>query len=183
MKKIILGICFSFLALNITAQETEKERRNDIMIDPVLLIAVPAINISYERLLNKDMGVGINALITLNNYDHVQQFSPYFRYYLGRKFASGFFLEGFIPITNNPIDRYETYYDPVFNNTVNRYVGDKKTTTVGFGFGFGGKWAIKDRLVLEASAGIGRRFMSSEQSYGASTDLTGKFMGGVGYRF
>lgn len=181
MKKIILGICLSFLALNINAQETEKERRNDIMIDPVLLIAVPLINVSYERLLNKDVGLGLNAVISLNDdLDHFRQFSPFVRYYLGRNYASGFFLEGFVPITSE-----EDYY-VLYNFSPNGYyTTTEKTgnvTTVGIGFGIGGKWVVKERLVLEISGGIARRFNSSNNEFRVS-EATPKLMAGVGYRF
>lgn len=182
MKKIILGICLSFLAGNINAQETEKVSKNDLVIDPILLIAVPVINVSYERIINQNMGVGINGFFTLNDVDDIQQISPYFRYYLGRRYASGFFLEGFIPVTSDLTSRYELRPDPVTLDTYYQYTGEEKRTTVGIGFGIGGKWAIKNRLILEASGGIARRIINEQNPYDGSS-LTGKVMLGVGYRF
>ena len=81
MRKLLLGITLILGTLNISAQETEKQRKNDILADPFLLIAVPLANVSYERLIDKDMGIGINAMITLSDeVDDFKQFSPYFRY-------------------------------------------------------------------------------------------------------
>ncbi len=165
-----------------SAQESGSERKNDIVLDPILLIAVPMINVSYERILNKDMGVGVNAMIVLDkDVDDFKQVSPYFRYYMGRKYASGFFFEGFVPVTFQKDDFYGSDYDDITNTYYYSYRGNKTVTTVGIGFGVGGKWVIKDRLVIEASGGIARRFGNGER-YDVG-EVTGKIMGGIGYRF
>ncbi|KQS90202.1 DUF3575 domain-containing protein [Chryseobacterium sp. Leaf394] len=182
MKKIFTVLTVLFSVINLFAQdlnpnnESGSQRKNDIVVDPILLIAVPMINISYERILNKDMGVGINAMVTLSDeVDDFKQFSPYFRYYMGRKYAQGFFFEGFVPVTTDSYSQYD-----YFNNG-NFYYTEKKFTTVGVGFGVGGKWIIKERLVIEASGGIARRFGTENSDY--SEPVTGKIMGGIGYRF
>ncbi len=182
MKQFLLGITLVLGIVSINAQETEKQRKNDILADPFLLIAVPLANVSYERLIAKDMGIGINAMITLSDeVDDFKQFSPYFRYYMGKKYASGFFFEGFVPVTLQNDAYYSYRYDDITNTY--SYVNDAKnnSTTVGIGFGVGGKWIIKDRLVIEASGGIARRFGNFDK-YDISP-VTGKIMGGVGYRF
>lgn len=182
MKKLFTILTVLFTAINLFAQdlnstqESASERKNDIVVDPILLIAVPMINVSYERILNKDMGVGLNAMITLDdNVDKFTQFSPYFRYYMGGKYAQGFFFEGFIPVTTDSYSSYDYYSNGNFNYR------DEKLTTVGIGFGVGGKWIIKERLVIEASGGIARRFGTDRNNY--SEPVTGKIMGGIGYRF
>lgn len=163
-------------------QENGSERKNDILLDPFLLIAVPMINVSYERLINKDMGIGVNAMITLSDeVDDFKQFSPYFRYYLGKKYASGLFFEGFVPVTIQRDSFYYTDYDGPTNTYYYNYGGEKTVTTVGVGFGIGGKWVIKNRLVIEASGGIARRFGDFDK-YDLGP-VTGKIMGGIGYRF
>jgi len=164
-------------------QESGSERKNDIILDPILLIAVPMINVSYERLINKDMGIGVNAMVTLSDeVDDFKQFSPYFRYYLGKKYASGFFFEGFVPVTIQKEGFYNTTYDISTNNYYYNYGNEKSVTTVGIGFGVGGKWVIKNRLVIEASGGIARRFGNNVYEYDLGP-VTGKIMGGIGYRF
>lgn len=183
MKKFYLLTMIVISFATIGAQENEKQRKNDILADPVLLIAVPMANITYERLLNKDMGVGVNAMITLNDdIEDFKQISPYFRYYLGEKYASGFFFEGFVPVTSQKDGFYGTVYDEPTNTNYYSYKGEKTITTVGIGFGVGGKWVIKKRLVIEASGGIARRLGSNIRDYDL-TPVTGKIMGGVGYRF
>lgn len=163
-------------------QESGSERKNDIILDPILLIAVPMINVSYERLINKDMGIGVNTMVTLSDeVDDFKQFSPYFRYYMGKKYASGFFFEGFVPVTLQNDAYYSYQYDDYTNSYYYINNAKKNTTTVGIGFGVGGKWIIKDRLVIEASGGIARRFGDFD-NYDIGP-VTGKIMGGIGYRF
>ena len=184
MKKILLGLSVILGIFSTQAQEkSEKQRKNDILADPILLIAVPMANVSYERILSQDIGVGVNAMIVLNNndVDDFKQVSPYFRYYLGNKYASGFFFEGFIPVTWQKDYVYNNYHDSPTNTYYYGYSTEKTVTTVGVGFGVGGKWVIKDRLVIEASGGIARRFGDFDK-YDVGP-VTGKIMGGVGYRF
>jgi len=188
MKKLftILTVFITLFSLHAqemnSNQENSQERKNDILADPVLLIAIPLVNVSYERLVSKDMGIGINAMITLNDeVDDFKQFSPYFRFYMGKNYASGFFLEGFVPVTIETVDTYGNYYDSPTNTYYYSNIGSKNLTTVGIGFGVGGKWVIKNRLVLEASGGIARRF-GDFNKYDIG-EVTGKIMGGIGYRF
>ena len=183
MKKTILAIAFCLSIINLNAQEIEAPRRNDIVADPFLLIAVPLVNVSYERLLNENSGLGVNVMFTLqNDSDSFSQISPYYRMYFGRKFAQGFFLEGFVPITTTK--EYDMIY---FNDEFGGYYtegNEKNTTTVGLGFGVGGKWVIRNGLVIEASGGIGRRFGGNlDDSWDGGDGVTGKVMGGSGYRF
>ncbi len=182
MKKIVLAIAFCLSFISISAQEIEAQRRNDIVADPFLLIAVPLLNVSYERLLNENSGLGVNAMVTLqNDSDSFSQISPYYRMYFGRKFAQGFFLEGFVPITTTK--ESEMIY---FNDDFGGYYtegNERNTTTVGLGFGVGGKWVIRNGLVIEASGGIGRRFGGDLNNTWDGEGVTGKVMGGIGYRF
>lgn len=184
MKKTILlfsltALCF--VAKAQTAETPTSERKNDIMISPIELIASPLLNISYERLLSATSGVGINGMFYLGNKDDdadgFSQISPYYRMYFGKKYAGGFFVEGFVPITSTTT-RYYSYDYYGYNSPS---YSDKKRTTVGIGVGFGGKWITRNNIIFEANVGIGRRFGDSDK-YDDSY-LTGKGMLGIGYRF
>lgn len=176
MKKLVLLLTLAFGIKTMTAQTYDgstptAQGMNDIMIDPIFLIAAPAANITYERLLNQDAGLGINAIFGLGrDMENVWQISPFYRMYFGKKFASGFFVEGFVPITYS---KSESYW---VNNQPQTY----EATTVGIGVGFGGKWVVKRNIVFEASSGIGRRFGNTEN---LDSVITGKGMLGIGYRF
>ena len=181
MKKLLLiaSLVFAFSA---QAQEESSDRQNDIMISPIELIAGPALNVSYERLLNKDSGIGINAIVLLDNGDSdgglQSQISPYYRMYFGKKYASGFFVEAFVPITMSNDSVYVPYYGPGYYEPTYK---NEKNTTFGAGIGFGGKWVARRNIIFEASIGIARRFgMNSEYD---DTPVTGKGMLGIGYRF
>lgn len=181
MKKLLL-IASLVLAFNAQAQEESSDRQNDIMISPIELIAGPALNVSYERLLNKDSGIGINVAVLLDNNDDgdglQSQISPYYRMYFGKKYAAGFFVEAFVPITMSNDAIYTPYYGSGYYVAEYRY---EKNTTIGAGIGFGGKWVARRNIIFEASLGIARRFgMNSEND---NTPVTGKGMLGIGYRF
>lgn len=166
------------------AQTTEgtvtSERQNDIMLSPIELIAGPALNFSYERLLNADNGIGVNLAFLLEEADGLRsQISPYYRAYFGKKYASGFFVEGFVPITTSR----DTNYSFVIHNSNGNVYSDTQTntdnnTTFGVGVGFGGKWVAKKNIIFEASLGIARRFGD-----GNFDEVTGKGMLGIGFRF
>lgn len=182
MKRLLLSFSLFFGLFSAQAQETEKQRKNDVLADPILLIAVPMANVSYERLLSENKGLGINAMIKLDPEDgRFSQFSAFYRMYFGKKYASGFFLEGFIPVTTESNDIYSYNYDDINGYYYTSSVTKGNFTTVGIGFGVGGKWVMKNNLVIEASGGIARRFGDRDKHY--FDEVIGKIMGGIGYRF
>lgn len=182
MKQLLLIASLVFAVTLHAQEENSVERQNDMMISPIELIAGPALNVSYERLLNKDSGIGINVMMLLDkgeDGDGIQsQISPYYRMYFGKKYASGFFVEGFIPITMSNDEIYVPYTSSGSFVSTYKY---EKNTTIGAGIGFGGKWVARRNIIFEVSMGIARRFgMSSEYD---DTPITGKGMLGIGYRF
>lgn len=188
MKKILLALGI-LATTTIYAQEkkdsTNSQRQNDIMLSPIELIAVPALNISYERLINKDNAIGVNFLSYLKNDSgySISQISPYYRMYFGEKFGSGFFVEGFLPITTTKDTSTYTFYDINYSEQQVEF----KRTSIGIGVGFGGKWATKRNIIFEASIGIARRIgdktIENNTFKYESSNLTGKGMLGIGYRF
>ncbi len=193
MRKILFLSAFA-ISLLANAQTTEdsqestssvSERKNDIMLDPITLIGAPAINISYERLLSEQFGVGFQAIQYLGNRNidddddlSFGQYSPYFRMYFGRKYAAGFFVEAFVPITTTKYYEYHYYSnDSGMYGYENRE--EKNVTTPGVGVGFGGKWLTRSNILFELSFGIARRFGNTDYT----SDVTAKWMTGIGYRF
>ena len=192
MKKTILFLVASVFCTttSINAQTGSPEtptsdRKNDVMLSPIELIASPLLNISYERLINAASGVGINGMFYLGNTKDndgntgITQISPYYRMYFGKKYAAGFFVEGFVPITSTKEGYYT--YDYYSTTAVAPTYHNETRTTVGFGVGFGGKWITRNNVIFEASMGIGRRF--GNKKYDDDSNLTGKGMLGIGYRF
>ena len=176
MKKIILFMTLmaSFTATySQTASELPNFRKNDLVIDPFWLIGGLALNASYERIISADAGVGVNAILGIgNDLDDFSQISPYYRAYFGSKYASGFYIEGFVPITMQK--------ENLWDNNGNETNRTKTYTTGGLGFGLGGKWVAKKKFVFELNLGIGRQFIGD---HGSDDPVTGKGMIGVGYAF
>lgn len=182
MKKLLLIVSLVFAVTAQAQEETSSDRYNDIMISPIELIAGPTLNVSYERLLSKDSGIGINAVLLLNSGDSNDglrsQISPYYRMYFGKRYASGFFVEAFVPITMSNDSIYTVAAGPGYFNAYYTY---EKNTTVGAGVGFGGKWVARKNIVFEVSGGVARRFGMSAEYNGVP--ITAKGMLGIGYRF
>src|SRR5690606_38895679 len=153
MKKTLLLLSLMAFVMASHAQESRRERalakRNHVTIDPISLLAGPILNISYERVVTEDIGVGVNGLFGLRETDQyndwiddVVQVSPYARLFLAGSHGAGFFMDAFIPITNT-----RNYFDD--NNSIDGYhTGTgKRSTSVGVGIGIGGKWMLKRNLV------------------------------------
>lgn len=184
MRKILLlffalHLVFAGYSQSSTITSESDSRKNDIFLDPFVLIVGPIFNASYERIITDDQGIGLNVLAGLGAMDEFFQASPYFRMYFGEKRAQGFFLEGFVPVTSSKEDVYE---GGAYDENGNWYYPPsslQRSTTVGLGFGLGGKWILKRSILVELSGGIGRRFFGSD----LDENITGKWMIGLGYRF
>lgn len=177
MKKILLSFLIAFALSPAYAQQSNEDlpnfRKNDIVVDPFWLIGGLALNASYERIISEDSGVGANVILGFNNdLDDFTQISPYYRAYFGSKYASGFFIEGFLPIT------VSTEYDWQDGGNMSGRSYDR--TTGGLGFGLGGKWIAKKKFVFELNLGIARKLIG-ERGYG--DPITAKGMIGVGFAF
>lgn len=174
LSTLLLLALVTSLSFGQSEHAVDSIRKNDISIDPIFLIAVPLLNIAYERLVSADMGVGVNGVVGLDELNEGAQISPFVRMYFGQNYASGFFLEAFVPVTSF---KEEVYYDD--GNGYYSNSRELRHTTVGLGVGLGGKWVLKRNLLFELGGGIARRFGHK----GDSEALTGKWMVGVGYRF
>lgn len=184
MKKTLL-LLFAFLSLaRLNAQEEDEVqefsvKNNELMINPFALLLSGTIAGSYERILNKDYGVGVDAVIFTNSkYNIKSQFSPYGRVYFGRKYASGFFIEGFVPVTT--LSKISCMNND-FTTSV-RCDNTESNSFFGLGIGLGGKWNTKRNVIFQASFGLARLFGSEVEDY-VLTPISYKGMLGVGFRF
>tara|TARA_R110002124_G_scaffold145623_3_gene310893 strand:+ start:6838 stop:7407 length:570 start_codon:yes stop_codon:yes gene_type:complete len=178
MKKSFLALLVLCSSLTINAQEqdlfdSEYFGKHEIKINAIMLV-VGAVEVGYEYLLNAESGVGISAFVAYDEEikDNVEYYiSPYYRYYFGKKYAGGFFLEGFgmFNRTNRDIDFL--FFDDDNDNFV---------TDFALGVGLGGKWITKGGFFGEVNYGVGRNLFNNEES---ELDFVGKFGINVGYRF
>ncbi len=162
-------------------QVVESTRKNDFVISPLVLLA-SLVNVSYERLLNKDSGVGLDAAFSFGDkgisdddlgYSHIL---PYYRYYFGKKYASGFYFSGIVGMVNY---KYNDYQTAIYTSNGSYYYPEnEKTLSTGTaGFGVGAKWVVKNNIILDAGTTITRNFNSDYRSINSTVML------GIGKRF
>lgn len=111
--------------------------------------------ISYERLLADNMGVGASVFVGLDDsQDYKFGFIPHYRIYFGAKKASGFFIEGNASLITSR-DYSSIYYS---SSSYYGYYGsvEKNITTFGLGAAAGGKFLTRNGFLGEAYLGVGR---------------------------
>nr|WP_321221747.1 DUF3575 domain-containing protein [uncultured Psychroserpens sp.] len=191
MKTTLLSIACLFIFLsgayaqNDSIQDPYK-KDNEIKLNAVFLL-IGALEPSYERNLSESSSVGISALIPLDieNLDTDLNYyvSPYYRVFFGKKYAAGFFIEGFGMVSSYD-ERNSFFTGNEFDPTL---VTEENTfTNVAVGFGLGGKWVTKSGFVFELNAGFGRNIINNSNTSNNDNndfDFVGKFGFNLGYRF
>jgi len=175
MKNLFLALCLTTFAIGYSQEEKQVDLKKNEIKGNALFLVLGAVEVTYERLLNEDAGLGV-SLFFVNEDDFDTSFSltPYYRAYFGKKPAAGFFVEGFSMI-NTGVNTTTYNYD----NNGNLNSTDKdRYTDFALGFGLGSKWVHKRGFVFEINAGIGRNLFSDN-----SPEVVGR--GGItlGYRF
>lgn len=178
-----------FISINVIAQDNVpndlkdiNNKKHEIRIDVIEALLVPAIDISYEHVLNKYSGFGLSINIAFeeeNDFNSSQDFSitPYYRQYFFNKKdygARGFFAEGVFQFAGGEAIVFDF-------NEINGAdaISRNNWTQFGVGFSIGQKWVSSNGFVLELLAGGGRYISNDEIAPG------GFFRGGlnIGYRF
>lgn len=164
-------------------------KRNELKIDPTYIIFAGALNLTYERLINKESGFGVNLIVSSGEEINTTfSLTPFYRFYFGKKPATGFFFEGFTSINSF---KYDSYLN--INNNNGYYNGysivDRKSATdLAFGIGIGGKWMSNNGIIFELNAGIGRNLLndysaSNQDGLSSSEKIFGRGGISIGYRF
>ncbi|NML69156.1 DUF3575 domain-containing protein [Chryseobacterium sp. RP-3-3] len=179
MKKSFLLLIILFAFYTVKAQNENDSNPNQKKKEIKLNLISPlsgAFEVGFERHLNKNSSLGISAFIV---YDHTKDedtnyyISPYYRYYFGKKYASGFFVEGFGAFTS--IDGKKVYSPDHLTFTENKDVYD-----VALGAGLGYKLVTKKGLVFEANAGYGKLLFNADKT---DHGVVAKYGLSIGYRF
>jgi len=158
-------------AQNDSIQDPYK-KKNEFKVNAISLI-LGAVDLTYERLLNDESAIGINAFIRYDDevFNNVEYYvSPYYRLYFGKKYAAGFFVEGFGMLNSSRKD-----FEIFFENENNDFVTD-----FALGIGLGGKWITKSGFVGEINYGLGRNLFNTEET---DFDFVAKAGISLGYRF
>ena len=143
-----------------------------------LFLVVGAFEVSYEHLLNEESGLGIDVFIPFDEdiTDELNYYiSPYYRLYFGKKYAAGFFLEGFAMLNSyNEVENF--IIDDLFGFTEER----ESKTNFALGIGLGGKWVTSRGFLGELGFGVGRNLFNSSNN---GSEFVGKVGITLGYRF
>ncbi|WP_299669642.1 DUF3575 domain-containing protein [uncultured Polaribacter sp.] len=184
-KSIVLFLLFA-LTLNTISQEKESiypqdiDKKTEIKINTFSLIAFSSLDVSYERLLNKDSSFGVSIFYNFNDINDDLYFpktfslTPYYRWFFSEtRFARGFFVEGFGMLNTYEEDNY-------FSNDNQT----DKETDFALGISVGGKFVTKSGFIAEIYLGIGRNlFKSSDDDNLIDNNLITRGGISLGYRF
>ena len=176
MKKSIVCMSMLLFSVCLLAQETNNNtteeniavRSHELKLNGLWLV-LGSFDVSYEYLLNEESALGLEVLLPFDDEvnDEIQYYiSPYYRIYFGKKYAAGFFLEGFAMLNSTERELFTSEDDFV--------------TDVALGIGLGGKWITKRNFIGEISYGIGRNLINDE---GSDYEFIPKLGFTIGYRF
>jgi hypothetical protein len=182
MKKAFLILVLFVSVSNIQAQEdtTEiTEKRNELYINMTNLIGFKWIDIGYERILNEESSIGIGTLISLDkNVDGLDAYrtfsiTPYYRHFFSKKYARGFFIEGFTMLHTGKDERYD------YNEfTMESSYEDYTYTDLAVGISAGAKFVTKRGFVAEIYMGIGRDLLGDNE-----IEIVGRGGIAIGFQF
>jgi hypothetical protein len=175
MKKLLLLFCLTVFTFGYSQDKDKVDfPKNEIKGNALLLVA-GAIEVTYERLINEESGVGVSLFVPYaNNMDTKFALTPFYRFYFGEKLAAGFFVEGFGMINSYTQQASSGSFFTSYSGP------EKNITDFALGFGLGGKWVTKRGFVFEINGGVGRNLFNSND---ADYEIVGR--GGItlGYRF
>ncbi|WP_072861603.1 DUF3575 domain-containing protein [Arenibacter palladensis] len=168
----------------------QSQTKGDLIVDPYrkpneikLNVTRPisgAFELIYERNINKKSSFGgsifapFNQKKSKNDIDVNYFITTYYRRYFGKKYASGFFLEGFGMLTS--IDGKQLIDSN--GNLTNMEGSDVLDVAAGVGLGY--KWATKSGFVFEGNIGLGKLLFNAKDTDHDSVYRLGL---SVGYRF
>ncbi|MBJ7880044.1 DUF3575 domain-containing protein [Gelidibacter salicanalis] len=185
MKNYVVVFLMLFAVVGAQAQNDSIKKnnfgKNELKLNAVFLL-FGSFEPSYEYNLTEQSSIGVSAFLPFDEtnfeMDINYYISPYYRIFFGRKYAAGFFLEGFGMLNSIEQKLYITSTEGNYNYR------DEDVTDFALGFGVGGKWVTTGGFVFEVNGGIGRNFFNTNSSeYYDYSPIVGKFGFNLGYRF
>jgi len=191
MKKLFLPLCLfistlTFAQDNTTVQNETPDKRdvsqNELSIGALNLVAFGALDLTYERIIDKNSSWSVEGFIKALDRDNenigdafYKDFSltGKYKYFFGDSFARGFYVNGFGMLSTG---EYDNNY--VVGPDGYGYYEYENYTDFALGFGLGGKFVSKGGFFLDLGAGIGRNLFSEN-----SPTIVGQFNVNLGFRF
>ncbi|UKT65716.1 hypothetical protein [Pedobacter mucosus] len=166
MKKMLSTVVLICSLLWASAQSNPKEEisygKNELKVN--LLTSIFALpEISYERLLEDNMGVGLSLAFGIGNDDDFSEYKflaiPHYRLYFGKKEAAGFFIEG-----NAALGSVRERYVYINSSYPSSYSFDSSAKlNFGLGAAVGAKFLTRNGFLGEIFGGVGR-FLGSDRN-------------------
>ncbi len=181
MKKSYLGLlAIGLFSTFMFSQENEQDNTtnqnfNEVKINGLYLV-LGAFDVTYERTLNEESAFGVNVFLPFDddiNDDVNYYISPYYRFYFGKKYAAGFFVEGFGMLNSTNDYRFS-------NNGFDTVLKEDNITDFALGIGLGGKWITASGFIGELNLGFGRNLFNNDRY---DYEIIGKVGITLGYRF
>lgn len=183
--KRILTTLFSLVSIIAFAQERiyqqDIDKKHEVKLNVLGLLTSEWIDASYEYLINEEssFGVGLQFGLDDDNYitDTYRTFSitPYYRRYFSKKYARGFYVEGF-GMLHSFKDEFYSFDSPAPGVIV---VRNETRTNFALGVSVGGKFVSKGGFTADIYGGIGRNLGNSEYD----NEVTGRIGIALGFRF
>ncbi len=170
MKHLLIISCAFLISICAFGQEDEPTdsekriekfsvaKRNEISIDVMSAIAIPALSPRYEYILGRYSGIGVDLFVNLDGDDYgytdYEKYSltPYYRQYFFSKEdygARGFYAEGFLKFFIFEEWFYESINDSFTTNESSFF-----DTSIGAGIGW--KWISQSGFLIDLGVGLGR---------------------------
>lgn len=140
--------------------------KDEIKIDILDIISLPAFTIGYERISNSYNSYGVELFFNFNDNSAVsgasyEKFflSPYYRFYFFKKMdygGAGGFVEVFTKFTSG--EHQNDYYDTAYRTEQNNFFD------IAVGAGVGKKWVNKSGMTFEFLFGVGRFLIMKDSS-------------------
>ncbi len=175
-------VAFFYLAIGFsqtpgadTSNAPQPISKNELRLNVTNFILLNAFTVDYERLITDESSVGISLLFGLGNTDDFDQFrnfelTPYYRQFFSKKYARGFFIEGFASVLN----REDVFFGFDVEETMTE-------TNVALGISVGGKFLTRGGFVAEVFLGVGRTLFDNDDFFFES--VIGRGGISLGYRF
>lgn len=158
MKKILFVTLLFVISQKALTQESIYKKHEFKINAAYVLGSLP--EIGYAFILNDESTIGVDLLISIK--DDVEPFfalTPNYRFYFGKKRASGFFAETFAMLNTTESVQVDAYSQ--IPGTGIGMGGDNKETDLALGVSVGGKFLTKKGFLFEIYAGLGRNLFNN----------------------